>query len=201
LDSQKKGEREVSNTSLENHSTIQRFHNTQLLKFVKQFPWQLVIVLTITNQPDKLIPLISPHRLVNRIYPAFRASLAASHGSAIDDFWIVERGGATGRYHMNVYLGSDTPIELTLPESRWMAVTGAFAHTKQYDPEKDNGYWIKELTSFQSDCFDYGGSVVLKAVLPTRPARRRRSHYNGLRPRTRYRAQDARYRVDAHSRI
>jgi hypothetical protein len=191
----------MTDTSLENHNSIVRQHAAHLLTFVKQYPWQLIIVLTITNQPDKCIPLLSPHTLVNCVYPQFRASIEATHPSAIEDFWIVERGSASGRYHMNVYLASNTPIEQTLPARRWMATTGAFAHTKVYDPAFDNGYWIKELTSLQSDCFGYGGSVIEKAVQPTRPARLRRSHYNALRARRRYRQQDGRYRVDAHSHI
>jgi hypothetical protein len=198
---EKQEKTEMSETSLGNQRTRDRLHETKLLAFVKQFPWQLIVVLTITNQPNKLIPLISPSMLVKTVYPAFRTSLEKAHGSLIDDFWIVERGGATGRQHMNVYLGSTKPIEHSLPESRWMAATGAFAHTKVYKSELDNGYWIKELTLSQADCFDYGGSIVLKAAQPTRPARLRRSHYNRQRPQISYRAQDGRYRVDDHSFI
>ncbi len=172
---------------------IDEQHKRQIATHLRSYPWQLVLVLTISNFPRTHSPRATVSRMVKVLYPTFLKDLARLLGASVDDCWVAERGKVTGRHHINVFLKSSVPIPTELPATVWRATADSSLWQAEYDPAKDVGYWIKELTAFEADVYEYGGSIIYQPIIaeaPTKPNRSRKSDYNQARPRVRYRPQE-----------
>lgn len=160
-----------------------RGHRDRLVQYVGQFPWQWILVLTVSNFPGTESPRFSAKRLVASAYPAFLRQVKQQVGQPVQDCWVVERGETTNRVHMNVLLASSALIPQAVFEQAWWEVASSFVHAKVYDPKEGPGYWIKDLTSVQADVAAYGGSVIYRFDAPpaAKPRRMRKSDYNRAR--------------------
>lgn len=170
-------------------------HRDRLVQYVAQFPWQWILVLTVSNFPGTESPRFSAKSIVRNAYPKFLRQVQRKVGQPIQDCWVVERGSATNRIHMNVFLASSAPIPQDALEQAWYNAASSFVHAKVYDREKGPAYWIKDLTSVHADVSAYGGSVIHRFDAPpkAKPRRMSKSDYNRARRRRRYRTHGVRF--------
>lgn len=176
---------------------IERTSLREITNYLNQFPWQRVVVLTLPNVDTSGTLRISPARLVKHFYPLFLSRLSHALKVPMRDFWVVEKGSQFGREHMNVFLSCDVEIPEELLRDTWRSISGALSWHADFDRCRDTSYWIKEITSFAANVYDFGGSVIYRrkpTLTQTKPKRMRKSDYNRARKRRRFRPQEGCFR-------
>ena len=188
----------MAGLSKEELTEIGKRHMSDVGKWLRSFPWQRVVVLTIADFPGSKSPRASEDRMVTILYPKFLRALQERIGAPIDDFWALEHGDRNGRQHLNVLLSSTSEIPEAVVYDEWRRLCSSDAWQDTYDPGRYIEYWIKELPSSRAAVHLFGGSVVLRQPAAseswrTKPRRTRKRDHVTEERRQRFRAQGARF--------